>query len=418
METRSIMVEIRPEQTDAAFSMSRSIRRDLRIDLGIEFDPLFTPVPMPPDANAITYSLSAKDDVRQATVLLRADVNEAQISLLSERQDVVALWSDPMVAPIAIDCDPSTPKGTSQNVASAIGANEIWSLSGTRGAGIAIGIVDGGVDHRRFPVIGGWSPNPNSPPGAPDVAWNGHGNMCAHDALIACPEASIFDYRIGATPQKGIPALLSSVVQSYQHALDMLSQGRPYPHVMSNSWGLYKQSWDPYPPGHPMNYTHNPQHAAIRKILEYIDAGNLVAFAAGNCGERCPSDDCGADVGPGRSIRGANGHERIISVGAVNLRDEWIGYSSQGPSTLAPQKPDLCAFSHFTGFFQSDSGTSAACPVVAGVLGLLRAARGRFGQDRARSVLIGSARKVAGPGWRNDFGHGIIDGAAAYRMLP
>jgi Subtilase family len=417
METRSILVEVRPEQADTAFSIRRSIRRELRVDLGIEFDPLFTPVPMPASGNSMEFGLGIKGGFEPATVLLRADANEAQIALLSERPDVVALWSDPEIAPIAVDCD-GTATGTSADVANAIGANEVWSLSGTRGGGIGIGIVDGGVDQRRFPVVGGWSPDHRSPWGDPSVAWGGHGNMCAHDALIACPDASIFDYRIGATPTAGIPALLSSVVQSYQHALDLLSQGRPYPHVMSNSWGLYEQSWDPYPPGHPMNYTHNRQHAAIRKIMEYIDAGNLVAFAAGNCGDRCPDGRCGADVGPGRSIRGANGHERIISVGAVNLRDEWIGYSSQGPSTFAPQKPDICAYSHFEGFFPSDTGTSAACPVVAGVLGLLRAARGRFGQDRARAVLVNSARKVAEPGWRADFGHGIIDAAAAYRMLP
>lgn len=419
METRSIMVEIRPRQADMAFSIRRFERREFQPDLGVEFDPAFTPVPMAPEYDA-GLGFASIDGPRRssATVLLRADVREEQIAQLSEREEVVALWSDPEIAPFPIDCEPERTKGTDVEVADALGASEVWRLSGTRGRGIGIGIVDGGVDAGRFPVVDGWSPDPNSPPGSSNVAWDEHGNMCAHDASIACPDASLFDYRVGATRQAGIPALLSSVVQSYQHALDRLSQGRPYPHVMSNSWGLYQQSWDPYPPGHPMNYTHNPQHAAIRKILEYIDAGNLVCFAAGNCGNQCPSNRCGTDTGPGRSIRGANGHERVISVGAVNLRDEWIGYSSQGPSTLAHQKPDLCGFSHFSGYFASDTGTSAACPVIAGVLGLLRAARGRFGQDRARQVLISSARKVAGPSWRDDFGHGIVDASAAYSMLP
>jgi subtilisin family serine protease len=420
METRSILIEVSPKMDDAAFSIRRSTRRSMQFDLGIQVDPLFTPIPLRTSAGEPGFAFGAEMNFPRATVLLRADATEEEISGLLDRPGVVALWSDPEIAPFAIDCDSETAKGNSADIARAIGADEVWQLSGTRGDRINIGIVDGGVDAHKFPVIGGWSPNPFSSPGDSNVFWDEHGNMCAHDALIACPDASIFDYRIGATkPDNNIPALLSSAIQSFQHALDLLSQGRPYPQIMSNSWGLYKQSWDPYPPGHASNYTHNLEHPLIRVIMDYIGAGNLVTFAAGNCGNRCaPSFRCGADIGPGKSIRGANGHPRVISVGAVNLLDEWIGYSSQGPSTLAPEKPDLCGYSHFRGYFASDSGTSAACPVVAGVLGLLRAARGRFDQDRARAVLIASARKVAGNQWRNDFGYGIVDAAAAYRMLP
>ena len=65
-----------------------------------------------------------------------------------------------------------------------------------------------------------------------------------------------------------------------------------------------------------------------------------------------------ADVGPGRSIWGANGHPLVLTVGAVNSRGQLAGYSSQGPAALTPQKPDICSITHFQGYSISDHGTS------------------------------------------------------------
>lgn len=387
---------------------------------GVQIDTSFSPVAMRPRGPAAAMGNifpNNVEDANEPTVVVRADIALDQVAAIRERRGVVALWSDPRIEPIGrIDCDPNSAKGTSSDIARALGADRIWQEGRTQGDGVIIGIVDGGVDGQRFRVAGGWSPDPASPPGDADVAWGGHGNMCAHDSLIACPAGTIFDYSIGKTVGD-VPALLSSVLQAFTHA--QASAGAPGggPSVMSNSWGLYQQLWDPFPPGHPMNYTHNVNHVVTRKIMEVLDDGMLVTFAAGNCGQVCPSAKCGHDVGPGKSIRGANGHERVICVGAVNALDDWIGYSSQGPSTLSQQKPDVCGFSHFQGFFPVDTGTSAACPVVAGVLGLMRAACRPFDQDRAREALKKSARMHTAGVWSNDFGFGIVDAYAAYQLL-
>jgi subtilisin family serine protease len=181
---------------------------------------------------------------------------------------------------------------------------------------------------------------------------------------------------------------------------------------------MYQQAWDPYPPGDARNYSHNLGHPFMRKVVEAMDEGILVSFAAGNCGSSCPDGRCAGDVGPGMSIRGANGHPRVICVGAANLRDDWIGYSSQGPSTLDPEKPDVCGFSHFQGFTPCDNGTSAACPVVAGVLGLLAAAIPGLTQDRARDALRQTARRNGAAAWNQNFGWGIVDAMAAYQLPP
>jgi hypothetical protein len=409
---RSVLVELKPEALESIWEMSFGKR------IALSIDPVFTPILMGAPTPDVGLRVQMADvprakQSRSPSVLVRSDISPDEIESIAKLPGVIAVWSDPDVGPIGIDCDSDTAKGAAQDVVRALRADEVWAIANTHGGGVSIGIVDGGVDAAQFSVIGGWSPDPASPPGASSVQWGGHGNMCAFDARIACPQADFFDYAIGRTTGD-VPALLSSVLQCYQHALNEMAAGRRYAHVMSNSWGLYQQSWDPYPPGHPMNYTHNVGHPAIRKIMEYIDSGNLVAFAAGNCGEVCPDGRCGMDVGPGRSIRGVNGHERVICVGAVNIRDEWIGYSSQGPSTLALQKPDVCGFSHFRGYFSSDAGTSAACPVVAGVLGLLRATGRPFDQGRALMVLQRTARQRTASAWSNDYGFGIVDAMAAY----
>ena len=152
---------------------------------------------------------------------------------------------------------------------------------------------------------------------------------------------------------------MSDALQAFQWAINQhMADGTP--HVLTNSWGMFQQAWDP-------DYTTNPNHPFTRKVLEAIDEGILVLFAAGNCGATCPDGRCGADNGPGRSIWGANGHPRVITVGAVNMNEQFVGYSSQGPAALDANKPDFCSITHFTGYFTSDSGTSAATPIAGGV---------------------------------------------------
>jgi hypothetical protein len=143
----------------------------------------------------------------------------------------------------------------------------------------------------------------------------------------------------------------------------------------------------------------------------------MVTFAAGNCGQVCPSGRCGSDSGPGKSIWGANGHPRVITVGAANIREEWIGYTSQGPAALDSKKPDFCAPSHFKGYTNSDNGTSAACPVCSGVLALYRSHDPNLKQDEAKKALQETAKNLCATGWDPHSGYGMIQAERAFNKM-
>lgn len=118
---------------------------------------------------------------------------------------------------------------------------------------------------------------------------------------------------------------------------------------------------------------------------------------------------------------GANGHKRVITVGAVNLKGEFVGYSSEGHAALEKEKPDVCSVTHFAGYFpnknpasESDSGTSAATPVAAGVVALLKQIKPSLSQDECRNILKQTAKDIGPPGWDCHSGSGIIRAKEAF----
>ena len=108
-----------------------------------------------------------------------------------------------------------------------------------------------------------------------------------------------------------------------------------------------------------------------------------------------------------------------MTVGAVNKNYEFIGYSSEGPAALDSNKPDFCSISHFTGYFVSDTGTSAACPVAAGVVALLKQADPSLSQSGIKQLIRETAFDIGPPGWDLHSGAGVIQPYEAYkRLLP
>jgi serine protease AprX len=425
---QKVLVEMRVSKTQGILAASEMAAQMNAI--GFVLDTSYEPVPV--SASGDAASLLANNE---EIAIVRGVVEESKIQELEAQPNVIKVYKDTPIAPFesallekaekdlvmpmdgtgtcpigTCDCSPTTPKGAIADVASYFGVDKIWA-AGYKGQGIVVGVVDGGITAegryvgafetiRKIPnVIGGPAENW----GTTARAWGEHGNMCATDVLGMAPEAKLYDCRISDG------GAVSTALTVYEWAIKQhKTDGTP--HILTNSWGIYQKSWDEF-------YATNPDHPFSRKVVEAINEGILVLFAAGNCGESCPSDRCGTDNGPGKSIWGANGHPLVMTVGAVNKDEQFVGYSSQGPAALDPNKPDFCSVTHFRGYFGSDNGTSAATPIAAGVVALLKNAKPDLTQEEAKNALKNTAKNIGEPGWDQHSGAGIIQPKAAFDLL-
>lgn len=372
------------------------------------------------------------DAPEYTSIIVRGEIDESVWEQLAEDPSAVPdgvtrIYSDPLIEVCAI-CPGDPPKGSDADVERLLCVPRLHSRR-LNGQGVMVAIVDTGINRAHL-VARGKTPNIDmgrswAPPGVPGTGGNwpvGHGTMCAFDTMIAAPSATILDIALLQSRRSGgtvMDGFLSDAVLAYRHLLNIMAQprrpGERRSMVVNNSWGMFHPSWD-FPVGHPGNYSDNPNHPFNRIVATLDRAGADILFAAGNCGRDCPDGRCrGVTV---RTIYGANGSPFVLTVGGVDVTGLRVGYSSTGPGRLTARKPDLCGFTHFkgSGVYAADGGTSAATPVVAGLVAALRTARpyvpgnSSTSPSSMRNLLRTSALDRGSPGFDYDYGYGIING--------
>ena len=297
------------------------------------------------------------------------------------------------------------------------------------GAGVNVIVVDQGVDRQRIRNFGGGWKHVDGP--APGSRKNGHGAMLVRNILDIAPEATIFDVPLITGAVANRRAFLSEAHAAYLQILrDVRALRRSKrwqgPWIFLNAWAIYDRQSE-LPHG---DHTRNAQHAFNLVIEEAVRQCFDVVFCAGNCGQFCPMRLCGShDIGPGKSILGANSHPKVLTIGAVRSDGMWLGYSSQGPGQAevagqqdrkeAIRKPDLCAPSQFAEIADvrmANTGTSAASAIAAGAVAALRSkCRDALSPAELKNILRKSARQTSGVGWNGKLGHGVLNLPAAYR---
>lgn len=313
----------------------------------------------------------------------------------------------------AIDIPPDDPRYAGQWYLKRLNIEKTWRLS-TGDADTKVVVVDDGcdMDHPdlRDKFAGGRDvldddDDPSYEPGVPN---NAHGTHCA--GLVGastdngigmagvCPDCSLLCVRLlPGSEDRAVP--VSADLAAFEYAFE---QGAS---VVSNSWGFSESL---------------PVPAPLRALIEKLHdegrdgLGTLVVFAAGNENRVIASNELAA-------VRG------VLTVGATNTLDEATQFSNRGASVgvTAPAGTITTDISGPEGMDDGDytdrfGGTSSACPVVAGVAGLVMSARKDMSAADVLSLLKATTRPApfAQPdseGHDDTYGYGIVDPAAALR---
>lgn len=305
--------------------------------------------------------------------------------------------------------------GTARDAMRLIGAdwvqNEFHPADNRDGANINVVVVDTGMSENYIRSLvsglefgGGFvdmvdgRPEPGMFFEPKKAVHTGHGNMIARNILRIAPSVRIFDAPLLPPRVRDIEQFTDAV----EHLFEGIREERnlsPYSHepwMIVNAWAVENSIQELHINEPPVNfspstlYTSGAMHST-NKLIQNMSHDFAIVFAAGNNGQFEPSPSAGIyNRGPYRgiaaengrphgSITGANALPGVLTVGACNVNGNWIGGSSQGngPDALMnlgtddPRgKPDLVAPSWFCETHdrhQTNTGTSAACAVAAGL---------------------------------------------------
>jgi len=169
-------------------------------------------------------------------------------------------------------------------------------------------------------------------------------------------------------------------------------------------------------------------------LAQYLDQTSrthsslLHVFSAGNSG----TSNCGYGAGSnwGNITGGQKQGKNVIAVGNVLKTDALAGSSSRGPAKDGRIKPDVCAvgtdvYSTYDNGTQyaSLTGTSMACPGVAGSLAVLQEGYRKLNNQQfpdgglLKGLLMNTAEDLGNPGPDYRHGYGRINLRRAYRAM-
>ncbi|UCE37131.1 MAG: S8 family serine peptidase [Thermoplasmata archaeon] len=305
-----------------------------------------------------------------------------------------------------------------------IGVPDVWQKLGYDGEDVTIAIIDTGIDdeHQGLDdldddpetddpkVIAFYDAqsHPNQDDGTYEPYDNhGHGTHCAGIAagtgapqythIGVSPKANLVGIKIGGG---SIP--YDAAVRGVEWAI--ANKDKFGIDILSNSWGLYI--------GGPANQNGNSQLS--RLMDEAVNAGLAVFCAAGN-------------TAISLTVYSPADSEKAITVGSVNDEHVLSLFSSQGPTADGRIKPDVCAVgedvrapNRNTGNgYVSMSGTSMACPMAAGLAGLMLDANPSLEPDFVKQIMHETsehntdARFPVSP--NNGYGWGVVEAYGAVK---
>lgn len=300
--------------------------------------------------------------------------------------------------------------------------DEAWDVT-TGDSAVVIAIHDDGVDLNHPDFSGKLLPEQNYPSDWEAQMASGlfgsHGTSVAGVAAArgnnlfsgsgACSGCSVLPRLLGETVGPSFQVTDVEVAEGFTELVDAGAW------IISNSWGIstgdpvYVENQLPLP----------PLAAVVKGAFDYAETsgrmglGTVIVFAAGNSNDK---------------LEALGSYETNLAVGAVNDLGLKSYYSSFGPllDVAAPSNGGLTGITTTAingTTTDSFGGTSSACPLVSGVLGLIFSANPGLTAAEARTILTSTATKIDPVFGNYDvdgvspyYGHGMINAARAVRL--
>ncbi|PHP91521.1 peptidase S8 [Pantoea agglomerans] len=313
----------------------------------------------------------------------------------------------------------------------------------TRGAGVKIAIIDGGIDitHPEFsgenkitaPANFEAKKFDNNPmPGNSDES---HGTACAGVALASGRFGAS-----GVAPDAVlIPIRLHAALGSFNEAQTFIWAAQNGADIISCSWGPV--DGDPLQPDDPYHFKKTPLFPLTKRAIDFAvkhgrnGKGCAIFFAAGNGNESVDND-------------GYASYINVMAVAACNDKSRRSYYSDQGkaifccfPSSdlLSSQTRGIWTTdvtgqwgynpTHFNygdeygNFTNSFGGTSSACPGAAGVAALVLSVNDSLTLNELKKILKSSCEKIDPEkgnynkkGHSKLYGYGRLDAEKAVKL--
>jgi subtilisin family serine protease len=306
------------------------------------------------------------------------------------------------------------------------------------GTGLSISIVDDGLqlNHEDLdantPVLGGdistsfhWDFNGNDNDPTPTTSDDGHGTACAGLA------GAVWQNSLGVAGVAPLSTLLGIrlIAGPSTDTQEATALGWAKADVSSNSWG----------PADTALLVAGPGPLTEAALLNAVTSGRggkgtVIVFAGGN-GDNIGVID-GEIVADYSTYDGYAGSPYVIAVGATKIDGTKTSYSEKGSNLLisAPggEGVNLISTTDLTGadgyspsnYTTQFNGTSAATPIVSGVVALMLQANPNLGWRDVKEILIKTAVKNdasdtdwvtngAGYHFNHKYGAGLVDAKKA-----
>ena len=267
--------------------------------------------------------------------------------------------------------------------------------NGNKGTGINVAIIDTGINYNhpdlRDNYKGGYDfVNDDVDP----LDDNGHGTHCAGIIAAAdndigvigvAPEANLYSLKMLDSKGSGY---ISDLIAAIEWAIETRKDADTSNDIQIVSMSLGSNSG---------------VTALETACSQAYDSGILLVAAAGNDGNR---------RGTGDSVDYPGAYSSVIAVAATDSKDKRASFSSTGPA-VELAAPGVNILSTYQDGLTSLSGTSMACPHVAGTAALVLAANPSFTNGNIRNRLAKTATDLGTRGRDKLYGYGLVNAKAA-----